>query len=118
MNRPMVDPHDSYSYEDWANNLGATEVSPRSLAALYQPRCDLCGRFVQEGAPGVSWAQQWSYDTDGTPDLHDPTFRCSPCTDAHGMKGTNCNEAQSKYHGRNPIARAAASLASPGSNEA
>jgi hypothetical protein len=102
--RPMVDPHDSFSYEDWANDMGAREVNPRSLAAIYQTRCDCCGHFVQEGAPGVSWAQQWSYDYEGTPDLHDTTFRCSPCTDKHGMKGTNCDETRGKYHGRNPIA--------------
>ena len=39
---------------------------------------------------------------DGTPDLHDPTYRCSPCTDSHGIKSTNCNESRAKYHGRNP----------------
>jgi hypothetical protein len=70
--------------------------------ASYQPRCDRCGRFVLEDAPGVSWSQQWSYDSEGVPDLHDPTFRCSPCTDKHGIKPTNCNESNgSKYHGRN-----------------
>jgi len=75
--------------------------SPRSWQAQWQNRCDCCGRFVQGNGPGVSWAQQYSETMEG-PDLHDPTYRCSPCTDTHGMKGTNCNESQSKYHGRNP----------------
>jgi hypothetical protein len=75
----------------------------------YQPRCDMCGRFIAAGAPGVSWSQSWSYDMSGTPDLHDEELRCSPCTDIHGIKPTNCNETGGKYHGRNPEARAAAS---------
>jgi hypothetical protein len=36
---------------------------------------------------------------DGTPDLHDPTYRCSPCTDQHGRKQTNCGNPES-YMGR------------------
>ena len=75
----------------------------RGWHAIWQTRCDCCGRFVREGGSGVSWSQQWSYDYEGTPDLHDPTFRCSPCTDEHGVKPTNCNETNGgKYHGRNP----------------
>lgn len=73
----------------------------RGWQAHFQTRCECCGKFVQQGAPGVSWAYQWSYSSDGTPDLHDPTYRCSPCTDKHGLRGTNCNESESKYHGRN-----------------
>lgn len=65
-------------------------------------RCDKCGRFVQQLAPGVSWCQTWSYDMSGTPDLHDPTYRCSPCTDKHGVKVTNCAHPE-RYSGRNPI---------------
>jgi hypothetical protein len=49
---------------------------------------------------------------DGTPDLYDAELRCSPCTDLHGIKPTNCNESQSKYHGRNAIVRAAAAISS------
>lgn len=78
----------------------------------YRPRCDMCGRFIAEGAPGVSWSQSWGYDMDGTPDLYDAELRCSPCTDLHGIKPTNCNESQSKYHGRNAIVRAAAAISS------
>lgn len=98
-----ADPNDSQSYEDWINELATRDDRPRrGWQAYFQSRCECCGKFVQQGGPGVSWAQQWSYDYDGTPDLHDPTYRCSPCTDKHGMRGTNCNESQSKYHGRTP----------------
>lgn len=65
-------------------------------------RCNKCGRYVNDGAPGVSWAQSWSTGWGGVPDLHDPGFRCSPCTDKHGIPPTNCNETERKYHGRNP----------------
>lgn len=73
----------------------------RGWHSVWQCRCELCGRFIREDGPGVSWASQWSYGMDGTPDLHDPTYRCSPCTDKHGLHGTNCNESLSQYHGRN-----------------
>jgi hypothetical protein len=53
-------------------------------------RCDLCGRFINPNAPGVSWSQSWGYCMDGSPDLYDPTYRCSPCTDAAGVKPSNC----------------------------
>lgn len=91
-------------FMEWAEDCATDDTMPgRGWHAAYQTRCDMCGRFVQEGGEGVSWSQSWSYDTSGTPDLHDPAFRCSPCTDAHGIKPTNCNETQSKYHGRNPM---------------
>lgn len=61
--------------------------------------CDKCGRYVNPKASGVSWSRQWSYDMGGTPDLHDETYRCSPCTDIHGVKATNC--VGSGYNGRN-----------------
>lgn len=67
----------------------------------YPFKCDTCGRFVKESAPGVSTSQSWSYDMSGTPDLHDPTFRCSPCTDKRGVKPTNCLQPSS-YAWRNP----------------
>lgn len=70
--------------------------------ATERERCDVCGRFINPEATGVSWSQRWQYDMDGTPDLKDPTYRCSPCTDTHGIKPTNCNESGCKYHGRNP----------------
>jgi len=78
----------------------------RGWQAQYQERCDVCGKFVSACAPGVSWSQQWSYDYDGTPDLHDPTYRCSSCTDTHGVKPTNCHGE--RYSGRNPLSEVAA----------
>lgn len=94
---------DTLSYERWMNDMAANDRGPgRGWHAAYQTRCDCCGRFVREDGPGVSWSQSYGYGIDGTPDLHDQTFRCSPCTDKHGIKPTNCNEAQGKYHGRNP----------------
>jgi hypothetical protein len=69
----------------------------------YPFKCDCCGRFVRADAPGVSTSQSWSYGMDGVPDLHDPTYRCSHCTDLHGVKPTNCNESNgAKYAWRNP----------------
>lgn len=62
--------------------------------------CDCCGKFVSIGAPGVSWSQQWGYDMSGCPDLYDPTFRCSPCTDKYGIAPTNCAPSY-RGNGRN-----------------
>ena len=53
-------------------------------------RCECCGRFVSIGAEGVSWSQTWSYQMDGTPELNDPRYRCSSCTDKFGIGWTNC----------------------------
>lgn len=64
-------------------------------------KCDACGRFLNPAAPGVSWSQTWSYCMDGSPDLHDPGFRCSPCTDKFGVRDTNCAHPE-RYQGRNP----------------
>lgn len=64
-------------------------------------RCDTCGRFVNSFAPGVSWGQEWSYDMSGCPDLHDPHYRCSPCTDNLGIPWTNCAPSY-QGNGRNP----------------
>lgn len=64
-------------------------------------RCDACGRFLSEGAPGASWGQCWGYDMEGCPDLYDPVFRCSPCTDKHGLPPTNCAPSY-PGQGRNP----------------
>lgn len=66
--------------------------------------CDTCGRFVGIHSPGVSWGQQWSYDMSGSPDLHDPRYRCSPCTDKHGIPRTNCAPNYGG-NGRNPTTR-------------
>lgn len=63
-------------------------------------RCEVCGRFVSNLAPGVSWSQTWSHGWDG-PELHDPTYRCSPCTDAYGVRPTNCAPSYNG-NGRNP----------------
>lgn len=85
----------------------------------WPPKCDCCGRFIAAAAPGVSWSQSWSYDMSGCPDLHDPTYRCSPCTDINGIKPTNCNETSgSKYNGRTPAQDQgeAASAANKGAN--
>ena len=53
-------------------------------------RCDVCGRFVKAGYKGTSWSQNWSYAMDGSPDLHDPQWRCVPCTEKHGVGPSNC----------------------------
>ncbi len=56
---------------------------------IYQHRCCSCGRFISI-RPGVSWGQSWSYDMDGTPNLHDPLWHCAECTDAYGPPPSNC----------------------------
>lgn len=66
--------------------------------------CDTCGRFIKYDAPGVSWSQTWSYDMDGTPDLHDPGYRCGPCSEKCGPRGTNCQHPE-QYSGQNPTPR-------------
>lgn len=72
-----------------------------SAWGLNRDRCDQCGRFVQTSARGVSWCQTWGYGYDGTPELYDATYRCSPCTDRLGVKPTNC--AGEHYNGRNAV---------------
>lgn len=100
----LIDPHDSLSYEQWMNEQAtAASTMPRGWQAAFQPRCDQCGKFVNEKGDGVSWSHSFSYDMDGVPYLEDIDFRCSPCTDKHGVKPTNCNESESKYHGRNEV---------------
>lgn len=69
--------------------------------------CDVCGRFVSAGAPGTSWSQNWSYDMSGFPELGDLRWRCSPCTDAHGIARTNC-APNYPGNGRNPHPRSPA----------
>lgn len=64
-------------------------------------RCELCGCFLNPSAPGVSWSQSWGYCMDGSPDLYDPTYRCSACTDKAGIRPTNC-VAGYPGNGRNP----------------
>lgn len=59
------------------------------MSRSHVEKCDCCGRFIKFGA-GVSWAQTWSYDLNGCPDLHDPKFRCAPCTEKNGPRETNC----------------------------
>lgn len=65
---------------------------------LLPHRCVSCGRFVSVGAPGTSWAQSWSYDMDGCPNLHDPRWQCADCTQKHGALGTNCAHPE-RYSG-------------------
>ena len=60
-------------------------------------KCVSCGKFIK-WQPGVSWAQSWSYDMDGTPDLHDPRHQCAPCTEKHGPLNTNCAHPE-RYSG-------------------
>jgi len=80
-------------------------------------RCDTCGRFVSEMGAGVSWSQSWSYGWDGTPDIHDRTYRCSPCTDRLGIKESNCNPAADPWSGRNPLEGAATAIEALASKE-
>jgi len=60
-------------------------------------KCVSCGRFFKYET-GASWAQQWSYDRFGHPDLHDPEWQCKPCTEKHGPLGTNCAHPE-RYSG-------------------
>lgn len=62
----------------------------------YRDRCDTCGKFVRQMAPGVSWCQTRTHM-----DLNDPVYRCSPCTDLYGVGESNCHQPE-KYSGRNP----------------
>lgn len=54
--------------------------------------CVSCGKFISVNAPGVSGSQTWGYDMSGCPDLHDPRYRCAPCTDRLGPMTTNCKQ--------------------------
>jgi hypothetical protein len=64
-----------------------------------QENCRVCGRFVWPNGPGVSWAQTYTHYT-----LNDPIYRCSSCTDKHGIPETNCNPNSGPWNGRNPSA--------------
>jgi len=68
----------------------------------YQEHCDRCGKFVGVGNSGVSWSRSYGYCMDGSPDLHDPEFRCSPCTDKFGIGESNCANPNA-YRGRNEM---------------
>lgn len=65
---------------------------------FYSEKCDVCGRFINLATPGTSYAQTWSFDMGGEPNLHDPHFRCAMCTQEHGMAETNCAHPE-RYHG-------------------
>lgn len=67
------------------------------MSCNHPEKCDCCGRFIKLG-PGVSWAQTWSYDMSGFPDLHDHKFRCSSCTEKEGPRETNCAHPE-RYRG-------------------
>ena len=56
---------------------------------MTKDKCITCGRFFKYET-GASWAQNWSYAMDGSPDLHDPQWQCKNCTDRYGPLGTNC----------------------------
>lgn len=71
--------------------------------------CDVCGRFVAFFGPGVSWSRVWSYDMSGCPELHDPKYRCGPCTDKVGIGWTNCHPSYGG-NGRNPTEDAVVKL--------
>lgn len=87
------------------------ESSGCKWPAYMRERCGMCGRFVSPNGPGVSWSQNWSTGWGGVPDLHDPAFRCSPCTDTHGIAESNCNPAAGTWSGRNPIVGSGQNLA-------
>lgn len=70
------------------------EPSSRARAA---PQCGACGKFMK-CETGASWAQQWSYSMDGSPELHEPRWQCKPCTDQHGPLDTNCGSPE-RYSG-------------------
>lgn len=65
-------------------------------------RCETCGQFLDPSAPGVSSWQTWGYCMDGSPDLHDPVFQCSPCTNKYGYQNSNCQHPE-RYQWRNPV---------------
>lgn len=73
----------------------------QKFSAINHARCDCCGQFVNPGAPGVSGSQTWGYCSDGSPELYDPVYRCSACTDKHGGRESNCHPPGS-YMWRNP----------------
>lgn len=64
---------------------------------MARDKCVTCGRFFRYET-GCSWAQNWSYDMTGSPDLHDPRWRCKPCTDHDGPLESNCGHPE-RYSG-------------------
>lgn len=79
---------------------GSVQRGRRPFYEYEHFRCDKCGRFVRPNGPGVSSSQSYQQTWEG-PDLLDPTYRCSPCTDAHGIEPSNCHPPGS-YAYRNP----------------
>lgn len=80
--RPMIDPNDSYSYEDWMNERATSEPKGRrGRHAEWQTRCDCCGRFVRPGTPGGSWVMVPATDWNSG----DERERCPACTEKHGQ---------------------------------
>lgn len=65
-------------------------------------KCDVCGRFMSPGSLGTSWSIEWTNEG-GYPELHEPEWRCSPCTDKEGVKPTNCAPA---YRGNGRVTEA------------
>lgn len=80
--RPMIDHNDSYSYENWMNDMATSEPrNRRGWMAQYQTRCDCCGRFVRPGIPGGSWVMVPATDWNSG----DERERCPACTEKHGQ---------------------------------
>ena len=80
--RSMIDHNDSYSYEDWMNDMATREPrNKRGWMAQYQTRCDCCGRFVRPGTPGGSWVMVPCSDVS----MGDERERCPDCTEKYGQ---------------------------------
>ena len=79
--RPFADPNNSYSYEEWMNDMATREPrNNRGWHARWQTRCDCCGRFVLAGQPGSSWVMVPCSDVS----IGDERERCAACTKKHG----------------------------------
>ena len=97
--RPMIDHNDSYSYEDWMNDMATNEPrNRRGWMAQYQTRCDCCGRFVRPGTPGGSWVMVPCSDVS----MGDERERCPACTEKYGQ--AHCGPAYIEHMccGMNP----------------
>lgn len=80
--RPLIYPNDSYSYEDWMNDMATREPrGRRGWHAQWQTRCDCCGRFLRPGEPGGSWVMVPATDWNSG----DERERCQACTEKHGQ---------------------------------
>lgn len=64
--------------------------------AQYQPRCDVCGRFMTLGAPGTSWVMVPAIDVPGWGG-GDERERCPTCTQTHGRALPHRGQDEVKY---------------------